>query len=88
MDREGREERVRDSGIADIPALDNIIANDTLESIEEESEEFHDTDDPTSPDMANDDRVLEQLEGLSEEIVEPLEVQQPQSQCLPQLNQS
>ena len=36
MDREEREERVQDSGIADIPALDETIADKTLESIEEE----------------------------------------------------
>ena len=55
MDREGREERVHDSGIADIPALDDTNAEDALESIENESEEFHEADDPTNPDMANDD---------------------------------
>ena len=49
MDREGREERVRDSGIADIPPLDDTIADETLESIEE-GDEFHDANDPDMPD--------------------------------------
>ena len=51
MDREEREERVRDSRIADIPALDDTIADESLESIEE-ADEFHDADDP---EMAEDD---------------------------------
>ena len=55
MDREGREERVRDSGIADIPALDDTLADETLESIEEEAEEFHDAKDPTNPEMPDND---------------------------------
>ena len=55
MDREGREERVRDSGIADIPALDDTLADETLESIEEEAEEFHDANDPTNPEMPDND---------------------------------
>ena len=49
MDHEGREERVRDSGIADIPALDNTIADETLDSIKE-GDEFHDANDPNMPD--------------------------------------
>ena len=55
MDREGREERVRNSGIADIPALDDTVADITLESIEEEMEEFHDANDLTNPPIPDDD---------------------------------
>ena len=49
MDREGREERVRDSGIADIPALDDTMAGETLESIKE-GDKFHDANNPDMPD--------------------------------------
>ena len=49
MDREGREERVRDSGVDDIPALDDTIADETLESIKE-GDEYHDANDPNMPD--------------------------------------
>ena len=49
MDWEGREERVRDSGIADIPALDDTIADETLASIDE-GDEYHDANDPEMPD--------------------------------------
>ena len=49
MDWEGREERVRYSGIADIPALDDTIADRTLESIDE-GDKFHDANNPDMPD--------------------------------------
>ena len=77
MDWKGREERVRDSGIADIPALDDIIADETLDSIDE-GDKFRDANDPDMPYDPPAAGAVGGAAAAAEPIVTP-----PQLQSLP-----